>query len=73
MGRPSIELVACGSSGSGMATFPQWEATILEHTYDYVDYVSCTYYGSRTVTLGVSRKNLIWIISSRRSYPSVIM
>jgi alpha-N-arabinofuranosidase len=34
---PSIELVACGSSGSGMATFPQWEATILEHTYDYVD------------------------------------
>jgi len=45
---PSIELVACGSSGSGMATFPQWEATILEHTYDYVDYVSLhTYYGNR--------------------------
>jgi len=45
---PSIELVACGSSGSGMATFPQWEATVLEHTYDYVDYISLhTYYGNR--------------------------
>jgi alpha-L-arabinofuranosidase len=46
---PSIELVACGSSGRSMATFPAWEATILDHTYDYVDYVSLhTYYGNRT-------------------------
>jgi alpha-N-arabinofuranosidase len=37
---PSIELVACGSSGSGMATFGSWEATVLEHTYDEVDYIS---------------------------------
>ena len=45
---PSIELVACGSSGSGMATFPHWETTVLEHTYDYVDYISLhTYYGNR--------------------------
>jgi len=45
---PSIELVACGSSGSGMPTFPQWEATVLEHTYEHVDYISLhTYYGNR--------------------------
>jgi alpha-N-arabinofuranosidase len=44
---PSIELVACGSSHSSMPTFAQWEATVLEHTYDYVDYVSLhTYYGN---------------------------
>ena len=44
---PDIELVACGSSGSGMATFGQWEATVLEHTYDNVDYISLhTYYGN---------------------------
>lgn len=44
---PSIELVACGSSNSSMSTFPQWEATVLEHTYDYVDYLSLhTYYGN---------------------------
>lgn len=42
---PDIELVACGSSGSGMPTFAQWEATILEHTYEHVDYLSLhTYY-----------------------------
>ena len=45
---PTIELVACGSSSRGMQTFPEWEATVLEHTYEYVDYVSLhTYYGNR--------------------------
>lgn len=37
---PSIELVAVGSSGSGMATFGEWEYTVLSHAYDEVDYVS---------------------------------
>ncbi len=37
---PSIELVACGSSNSRMATFGDWEATVLEHCYDAVDYIS---------------------------------
>lgn len=41
---PSIELVACGSSGIGMPTFPQWEATVLEHTYDHVEYISLHQY-----------------------------
>jgi alpha-N-arabinofuranosidase len=44
---PSIELVACGSSGKFMATYPEWEATVLDHTYDHVDYLSLhTYYGN---------------------------
>ena len=44
---PTIELVACGSSGKGMPTFPQWESTVLEHTYDHVDYISLhQYYGN---------------------------
>ena len=37
---PSIELVACGSSGAYMPTFAQWEATVLEHCYDVVEYIS---------------------------------
>jgi alpha-L-arabinofuranosidase len=37
---PSIELVACGSSGRQMPTFGGWEATVLEQCYDLVDYVS---------------------------------
>jgi alpha-N-arabinofuranosidase len=45
---PSIELVACGSSNLWMPTFGKWEATVLEHTYDYVDYISLhSYYGNR--------------------------
>ncbi len=44
---PSIQLVSCGSSNLAMPTFPQWEATTLEHTYDYVDFVSLhQYYGN---------------------------
>ena len=50
---PTIELVACGSSGSGMPTFPAWEATVLEHTYEHVEYISMhTYYGNRDNDLG---------------------
>lgn len=45
---PAIELVSCGSSGLNMPTFPEWEAVTLEHTYDYVDYVSLhQYYDNR--------------------------
>lgn len=45
---PTIELVHCGSSSREMPTFPQWEATSLEYTYDYVDYISLhQYYGNR--------------------------
>lgn len=45
---PSIELVSCGSSALDMPTFPKWESVTLEHTYDYVDYVSLhQYYGNR--------------------------
>ncbi len=36
----SIELVACGSSNSAMPTFGAWESTVLELTYNTVDYVS---------------------------------
>ncbi|GAA2160091.1 alpha-N-arabinofuranosidase [Pedococcus bigeumensis] len=36
----TIELVAVGSSNSGMPTFGAWEAEVLEHTYDLVDYIS---------------------------------
>lgn len=44
---PSIELVSCGSSYVGMPTFPEWEATTMEETYDYVDYISLhQYYGN---------------------------
>ncbi|MCB2411369.1 alpha-N-arabinofuranosidase [Demequina sp. TTPB684] len=39
-----LELVVCGSSSAQMPTFGSWERTVLEHTYDDVDYISCHAY-----------------------------
>ena len=36
----TVELVACGSSNSGMPTFGAWEAAVLERAYDLVDHIS---------------------------------
>lgn len=45
---PTIELVACGSSHRNMPTFAEWEATVLEHTYEHVEFISLhQYYGNR--------------------------
>lgn len=44
---PDIELVLCGSSNYNMPTFGDWELTVLDHAYDYVDYISLhQYYGN---------------------------
>lgn len=37
---PDIQLVACGSSSKEMPTFPEWDRTVLETCYDYVDFIS---------------------------------
>ena len=39
-----VELVVCGSSHASMPTFGAWEHTVLLHTYDDVDYISCHAY-----------------------------
>ena len=44
----TLELVVCGSSNSDMATYPEWERVVLEHTYDAVDHISLhMYFGNR--------------------------
>ncbi|HLL63469.1 MAG TPA: alpha-N-arabinofuranosidase [Propionibacteriaceae bacterium] len=43
-----LELVACGSSHRQMPSFGSWEATVLEHAYDEVDFISAhAYYENR--------------------------
>ncbi|MER6788261.1 alpha-N-arabinofuranosidase [Streptomyces sp. NPDC000658] len=37
---PGVELVVCGSSSQSMPTFAEWEATVLQETYDLVDHIS---------------------------------
>jgi alpha-N-arabinofuranosidase len=41
---PGLELVVCGSSGSGMPTFGAWEHTVLTEAYEQVDHVSAHAY-----------------------------
>ncbi|WP_120338256.1 alpha-N-arabinofuranosidase [Cryobacterium soli] len=49
----NLELVVCGSSGSAMPTFGEWERVVLEASYDNVDYISChAYYQERGGDLG---------------------
>jgi alpha-N-arabinofuranosidase len=37
---PSIKLVACGSSGREMPTFPEWDRIVLDKLYEQADYIS---------------------------------
>ena len=37
---PRIELAACGSSSRNMPSYGAWEDTVLEHTFDHVEYIS---------------------------------
>ena len=41
---PDLELVVCGSSNHTMDSFGKWEETVLEHTFDKVDFVSAHAY-----------------------------
>ncbi|WP_336646589.1 arabinosylfuranosidase ArfA [Microbacterium sp. USHLN186] len=45
---PTVQLVACGSSGRTMPTFGSWEREVLEQAFDDVDFISChAYYQER--------------------------
>ena len=41
-----IRLVVCGSSSPGISTYPDWDATVMRHTYEDVDYLSLHRYYS---------------------------
>ena len=45
---PSLELIACGSSGPDMPTFLEWDREVLEECFPLVDAISLhRYYGNR--------------------------
>ncbi|MCS6937706.1 MAG: alpha-N-arabinofuranosidase [Roseiflexus sp.] len=41
---PSIRLTLCGSSSSGMPTYPEWDRIALEICWEYVDFLSLHFY-----------------------------
>jgi alpha-N-arabinofuranosidase len=50
---PDLELVACGSSTPTMPTFGEWETTVLEQSYELVDFISLhSYFEERDGDLG---------------------
>lgn len=55
---PTIELCVCGSSSPAMSTLGDWEAKVLERTYEHVDYISIHSYYSN------SAKNLPEFLAS---------
>ena len=45
---PSLEIVACGSSGRSMATYLAWDREVLETCWEDVDYISAHRYSRNT-------------------------
>ena len=45
---PSLQLIACGSSGPSMPTYLEWDREVLEQCYDYVDGISLHRYIGNT-------------------------
>jgi alpha-L-arabinofuranosidase len=45
---PTVELIACGSSGPMMATYLEWDREVLEQCYEYVDGLSLHRYLTNT-------------------------
>jgi alpha-L-arabinofuranosidase len=45
---PSLQLIACGSSGPLMPTYLEWDREVLEQCYDYVDGLSLHRYFGNT-------------------------
>ncbi len=41
---PNLELILCGSSSTGMATYPEWDRVALETCWEDVNYLSLHYY-----------------------------
>jgi alpha-N-arabinofuranosidase len=43
---PDLKLVLCGSSGTGMPTYPEWDRVVLETCWESVDYLALHSYAA---------------------------
>jgi len=71
---PSLQLIACGSSGPFMPTYLEWDREVLEQCYDYVDGLSLHRYFGNTQeeTGGDSAKFLAMNLSMERQIAETI-
>jgi alpha-L-arabinofuranosidase len=57
---PSLQLIACGSSGPLMPTYLEWDREVLEQCYDYVDALSLhRYFGNTPDETGGSSEKFL--------------
>src|SRR5438270_3547380 len=57
---PSVELIACGSSGPLMPTYLEWDREVLEQCYEYVDGLSLhRYFGNTPEETGSSSEKFV--------------
>ena len=64
----NIELVVCGSSTPDQKTYPEWDRVVLQHTYDYVDYLSM----HRYYTYPDDTQNVTDFLSSHTDFAAFI-
>ena len=71
---PTLQLIACGSSGPFMPTYLEWDREVLEQCYDYVDALSLHRYIGNTPeeTGGDSRKFLAMNLSMERQIAETV-
>jgi len=43
---PRVKLIVCGSSGTGMPAYPEWDRTVMELCWEQADYLSMHYYAN---------------------------
>jgi alpha-N-arabinofuranosidase len=54
---PSIQTIACGSSGRFMTTYMHWDRTVLEFCWDQIDYISAHRYSNN------DRQDTAWFLA----------
>ncbi len=69
---PDVQLIACGSSAPGMATYLQWDREVLEECYDMVDGISLhCYYGNAETTGGKTERYVAMNLDMERQIQEI--
>jgi alpha-N-arabinofuranosidase len=69
----SVKLIACGSSGPFMPTYINWDRTVLEQCYEYVDGISLhRYWGNTDETNHESSKYLAMNLAMDRQIEEIV-
>lgn len=70
---PSIQLIACGSSGPFQPTYIEWDRQVLEECYDMVDGISLhRYWGNTEENFNDSQKYLAMNLAMDRQIEEII-